>query len=144
MRGPAASYQVMKVPVLTLALLLSIGNGLRAQEDSVRTFSARIVDRANAEPIPFARVQLEGTAQITVTELDGSFTLKLPVGLRGARCYLRVNYIGYEPVRYRVPRSDKSRVRSIRLRQARFHLGEPPVLRMEKQGSPAFIEKEHQ
>ena len=131
----------MKVHVLTVVLLLCAGAGLRAQEEGVRTFSARVVDRTNDERLPFVSVQLEGSTLSAVTDENGVFSLDLPIMNTGERCHLTFTYVGYQPLRFRVPRSDKGRPRTIKLRRVKFDLGDPPVIRYGKDGPPPLIEK---
>jgi hypothetical protein len=131
----------MKVHVLTIAIALSSGTGMRAQEPGVRTFNAQAVDRTNHDPIPFATVCVEGTTITTLTDMDGLLTLELPVQEAGEQCYLTIKYIGYQPLRFRVPRADKGRLRIIELRRVKFDLEDPPVIRYGKDGPPPLIER---
>ncbi len=131
----------MKVHVLTLGLLLCSGAGLRAQDEGVRTFSARIVDRTNDELLPFVQVQLEGSTISALTDESGVVSLDIPVNNTGERCYLTITYVGYEPLRFRVPRWNKGRLRTIELRRVKFDMRDPPVIRYGRDGPPPLIVK---
>jgi hypothetical protein len=131
----------MKFHVISMALVLFSVTGLRAQEKGVRTFSVRIVDRTNDELLPFVEVQLEGSTISALTDENGVVSLDIPVNHTGERCYLTITYVGYEPLRYRVPRSNKGRLRTIELRRVKFDMRDPPVIRYSKDGPPPLIGK---
>ncbi|MBL8001010.1 MAG: carboxypeptidase-like regulatory domain-containing protein [Flavobacteriales bacterium] len=114
----------MKVVLLAITLVLGAGTGLHAQERALRTISASVVDRTNKEPILFATVKLEGSELSALTDECGLFTLCIPSDLPGGKHYLTINYVGYQPMRYRVPRSVKGRVLSIKLQRIKFDLGD--------------------
>lgn len=107
----------------------------------MRTFSACVVDRTNGELLPFVTVQLEGFAISALTDENGVFRLDLPLMNTGERRYLTFTYFGYQPLRFRVPRSGKGRPRTIKLRRVKFDLGDPPVIRYGKDGPPPLIER---
>jgi hypothetical protein len=135
-----ASIQVMKV--LVVAILMTCWSAdLLAQEQGSRTFSARVVDRTNKEPVLFATVQLEGSALSTLTDEDGVFSLEFPVGRPSENSFMTINYVGYDPMRFRVHGSVKKRLRTIKLRRVKFDLGDPPVIRYGKDGPPPLIER---
>lgn len=131
----------MKVHVLTIAIALSSGTGIQAQEPGVRTFNAQVIDRTNNDPITFATVCVEGTTITTLTDMDGLITLELPVREAGERCYLTINYIGYQPLRFRVPRSHKGLPATIKLNQTKFDLRSIEQVRWGKDGPPPLMEK---
>ncbi len=112
----------MKVQVLTIALFIGPGAGLRAQEQGMRTFSARVVDRTDKEPVPFANVQLEGSALSTLSDVKGGFSLEFPVDPKDGKSFLSITQLGYRPMRIRVRGSDKARLRRIQLRRIKFDL----------------------
>lgn len=125
---------MMKVHVFCIALLLFSAAGLRAQEEGVRTFSARVVDRTNGELLPYVTVQLDGSSKSVLTDGKGLFRIDVPVMVTGERCYLTLTYTGYQTLRFRVPRSEKVRLRTIKLRRIKFDFGDPPVIRYGKDG----------
>ena len=127
--------------MLMVAFLLCAVAGLRAQQEGVRTFSACVVDRTNGELLPYVKVQLEGSAISALTDENGVFRLELPVMSTGKRFHLTITYVGYQPLRFRVHRSEKRRVRTIKLRRIKFDLGDPPVIRYGKGGPPPLIEQ---
>lgn len=63
------------------------------------TVSGTIRDQASGETLPFASVLVEGTTNGTTTNVDGYFTLfEVP----SDTAVLRITYIGYQPLRYRL------------------------------------------
>jgi hypothetical protein len=125
---------MMRVHVFGIALLLFSAAGLRAHEEGARTFSARVVDRTNGELLPYVTVQLDGSSISALTDGNGLFRLDVPVMDTGERRYLTLTYTGYQPLRFRVPRSGKGRLRTIKLRRIKFDFGDPPVIRYGKDG----------
>lgn len=132
---------MMKAQLLAIAILFCTGVHLHAQELVSRTFPARVIDRTNKEPVPFAIVQLEGSTISALTDENGVVSLDLPVNNTGERCYLTITYVGYEPLRFRVPRSNKGRLRTIELRRVKFDMRDPPVIGYSKDGPPPLIGK---
>lgn len=131
----------MKVHTLAIALVFFSVNGLHAQHQSVRTFSARVIDRTNHDPIPFATVQMEGTKLSALTDMDGLFSLMIPVCPSTERCHLTINSMGYQPRRFPVPRSDKGRLGKVRLKRIKFDLRSIEQVQDDKDGTGPLREK---
>lgn len=73
--------------ILFLVLLLTLTT-MAVMADNVK---GRITDRQTGEPLPGATVQVEGTAQGAVSNVDGLYTLSL----RKGTYTLTVSYVGY-------------------------------------------------
>ncbi|MFD2036383.1 SusC/RagA family TonB-linked outer membrane protein [Belliella marina] len=78
-----------KVYIITM-LLIGLAFQVSAQESSI--LKGRIVDEKDGMPLPGANVTLKGTTKGTITDVDGLFSLNLPVG----ESILVFSYIGFE------------------------------------------------
>lgn len=76
----------MKRKLFFLLTLFFVGIGSMIAQNQVR---GTVVDN-DGEPIIGATIQIKGTSQGTVTNLDGSFTLSAPAGST-----LIISYVGY-------------------------------------------------
>ncbi|RNC65171.1 TonB-dependent receptor [Proteiniphilum sp. X52] len=75
-----------KNPMILLTLFLIIGMGISTAQTLV---TGRVVDESD-DPVIGASVQVKGTSQGTVTDIDGSFTLTVPGGANT----LVISYVG--------------------------------------------------
>lgn len=64
---------------------------MRMQQNSLQRVTGKVIDK-NGGPIAGANVVIKGTIRGTVTDIDGSFVLELPL-----KATLQVSYIGYLP-----------------------------------------------
>ncbi|MDE5976797.1 MAG: SusC/RagA family TonB-linked outer membrane protein, partial [Muribaculaceae bacterium] len=80
----------MKKSILSALLLIFIAIAAGAQEITVH---GTVISRSDDEPLIGATVMCEVTKQGTATDIDGSFTLKVPEG-----SLLKVSYVGYMPI----------------------------------------------
>ncbi|MEX2512712.1 MAG: SusC/RagA family TonB-linked outer membrane protein [Cyclobacteriaceae bacterium] len=76
--------------LLALSLLFSNLDALLAQS---RTISGQVTESSSAEPVLGASILIKGTAQGTVTDLDGNFELEIPSN----EATLVFSYIGFQP-----------------------------------------------
>ena len=65
---------------LMLTLVAASALGLNAQTPQQGRVVGRVLDAINASPLPGVIVEVVGTPQTTVTDLDGRYTLNLPLG----------------------------------------------------------------
>ncbi len=72
---------------LMLALLAASALGAQAQTPQGRVVG-RVLDAINAAPLPGVTVEVVGTPTTTVTDLDGKYTLLLPIGKHQVRVSL--------------------------------------------------------
>ncbi|MBN3036377.1 MAG: carboxypeptidase-like regulatory domain-containing protein [Bacteroidales bacterium] len=63
----------------------------------------RIIDRDTREPLPFVNILINDSRQGGTTDIDGKFAL----GADEPILYLRLSYVGYEPVEYPVGEGGK-------------------------------------
>lgn len=63
------------------------------------TVSGTIRDQKSGETLPFTSVLVEGTSNGTTTNVDGYFTL---FDVPSDTAVLRISYLGYQPLRYRL------------------------------------------
>ncbi len=82
-----------KSATLIIALLLLFSAALSADEDRYLTFMGRVIDSQSDNPLVFASVAVEFTNVATVTNLDGEFTLKVPLDQPSRR--LVITHLGY-------------------------------------------------
>lgn len=80
--------RLRRILVMLPALVLM---SLTVSAQNVRTITGRVVDEAH-EPLPGATVRGDGGKQMTVTDMDGAFTIKAAVGSK-----LQITYVGFEP-----------------------------------------------
>lgn len=81
-------------------ILLYKPNGSKATEGNVAEsnfirLGGKVVDRETSQPLAFATVGLPSLALGTITNLDGTFTLRIPVGFHDSSVV--VSHIGYSP-----------------------------------------------
>lgn len=85
--------------ILAGILLFSLAGNAKAmplmKDDTskVVTFSGRIIDKLTKRPVIFANVHVVGHSIGTVSNTDGEFVLKVPVGLASGK--LGVTHLGY-------------------------------------------------
>lgn len=71
----------LTVRLLCAALLLLLAAGpAAAQTPATGRITGRVTDATNAQPLPGVPVEVVGTAHVAHTDLDGRWTLTLPVG----------------------------------------------------------------
>lgn len=73
---------------LVLAVLAASALGVNAQTPRQGRVVGRVLDAINASPLPGVTVEVPGTPQTTVTDLDGKYSLDLPVGTHQIRIAL--------------------------------------------------------
>ena len=88
---------LLRSVVVTLALLLAFAP-LAAQ--GLTSVTGTVTD-TGGEPLIGATVREKGTSNVTATDIDGNYSLKLS----SSRPTLEVSYIGYEPVQVRVTKA---------------------------------------
>lgn len=86
--------------------------------DDQRTVTGKVVDENN-EPLPGATIRIKGTQQGAITAVDGSFSIKVPVG---KKVKLQIVYIGYESMEIKVRPRDDSKL-SLKLKMSSVMLG---------------------
>ena len=87
-----------KLYLLIIAVL--VASMIQAQDKTL--FKGRVVDNETGEALTGAPVRIAGTTQGTVTDINGFFSLRMPVG----KTSLQVEYLGYEVVTLEVEVED--------------------------------------
>lgn len=91
---PMNTYQTWCKVMLSLAfLLLSIGNGFAETTDTKQntiTVTGRVTSASDGMPLIGVSIVLKGTAEGTVTDLEGNYTINVP-----SNATLVFSYIGY-------------------------------------------------
>ena len=91
---PMNTYQTWCKVMLSLAfLLLSIGNGFAETTDTKQntiTVAGRVTSASDGMPLIGVSIVLKGTAEGTVTDLEGNYTINVP-----SNATLVFSYIGY-------------------------------------------------
>ena len=82
---------------LLMALLLSSVGTLMAMAQSNVRVSGTVIDATMDEPFIGVTIQAVGTTKGTTTNLDGHFSIEVPVGTE-----LRFSFVSYKPVSYTV------------------------------------------
>ncbi|QCK15611.1 TonB-dependent receptor [Mangrovivirga cuniculi] len=80
---------------LILAFLFAFTENVNAQD--LKEITGKVTDFATEEPVIGASVQVQGTTRGTVTETDGSFSIKASIGQT-----LVISFIGYETIEVEV------------------------------------------
>lgn len=97
-----ATYRISMLIAAALLIAAGVsGKGLisfTGDEDAPDTtryivYTGKVVDAGNKVPLPFATVESEGKNIATVTNIDGDFTLKVPLGVQVSR--IKISYVGY-------------------------------------------------
>lgn len=63
-------------------------------DPTIRQVKGIVVDASNQEPIPFATIMIKDKSVGTTSDLNGNFSISIPVGSE----FLQVNFIGYQPM----------------------------------------------
>ncbi|MGB9746833.1 MAG: carboxypeptidase-like regulatory domain-containing protein [Bacteroidales bacterium] len=66
---------------------------MKDDTSKVATFSGKIIDKLTKKPVIFANVHVVGHSIGTVSNSDGEFVLKVPMGLAGGK--LGITHLGY-------------------------------------------------
>ncbi|HQH40554.1 MAG TPA: carboxypeptidase-like regulatory domain-containing protein [Bacteroidales bacterium] len=66
---------------------------IKDDTSKVATFSGKIIDKLTKKPVIFANVHVVGHSIGTVSNSDGEFVLKVPMGLAGGK--LGITHLGY-------------------------------------------------
>lgn len=88
-----------KIRLIYLTLILFCCCQLSAQN---KTVTGQVTAAGSEEPIIGASVVVRGTSNGTITDVDGNFSLSVPVGKE-----LQISYIGYITQYVRVPKNNK-------------------------------------
>ena len=88
-----------KIRLIYLTLILFCCCQLSAQN---KTVTGQVAAAGSEEPIIGASVVVRGTSNGTITDVDGNFSLSVPVGKE-----LQISYIGYITQYVRVPKNNK-------------------------------------
>jgi hypothetical protein len=131
----------MKFHMLAIALVLFSVTGLRAQDQGMRTFTARVIDRTDNDAVAFATVHLEGSTLSTLTDLNGLFSLDIPSGQSSRKSYLTITHFGYRTMRFRVRGSHQGRQGTVKLKRIKFDLRRIEQTGDGTVGPPPLIEK---
>lgn len=70
------------------------GPGKAAGDTTYKTFTGKVIDKATRKPVPFANVYLIGSSLGTVTNAEGEFILKVPVGEMNRK--IGISNLGYK------------------------------------------------
>lgn len=112
---PAINLNLIKIELEKALLIILKGTGFtyqiksnyikiipqpKAVSTAIKQITGRVVDEKN-EPLVGVNIQVEGTDYGVITDLDGKYTIKVPVG-----GVLNFSYIGYAPSYIKV--TDKS------------------------------------
>ena len=86
---PTSQKEIPKCMLLAFFLLLSFG--LQAQSQVV-SGTVKIADTDTDEPLPGANILIKGTANGTITDIDGQYSLEVP----NTEAVLIFSFVGYE------------------------------------------------
>lgn len=86
--------------------MLLVGNMTEYGKYTHPLMSGRVIDGQSSESLPGAIIQVEGSSRGTTTDINGDFSLRLPVGQH----LLRVSYVGYEESPYHINLVSNGRV----------------------------------
>ncbi|MGD9992680.1 MAG: carboxypeptidase-like regulatory domain-containing protein [Salinivirgaceae bacterium] len=73
---------------------LFFGKKQKQSDETFKTFQGKIIDAESSQPLIFAAVAIEGTNIATVSNTEGSFSIKVPNQYLSAK--IKISYIGYE------------------------------------------------
>jgi len=93
-------YQTMFVFVTVLFLNFCFTQFVQATSDDFTEYKGIVLDKQTNKPLAFASIFINGTGNTTVTNSDGEFSVKLPVGSNDI--LLTVKYIGYKNFSFRI------------------------------------------
>ena len=77
-----------------LILILAFSSWTASAQGSTAVLKGTVIDAADGYPLIGVSVMLNGTKQGTVTDIDGSYELKVPQD----KCEVVFSYVGYDDV----------------------------------------------
>jgi outer membrane receptor protein involved in Fe transport len=80
--------------LLTILLLLTLGNSIIAQDNLVIEVSGRVTDQEKNQPLPDVSIQVKGTIAGTITNSSGSFVLRTKTKLPFTLVF---SSVGFQP-----------------------------------------------
>jgi hypothetical protein len=92
--------QTKFVLVTVLLLNLCFSQFVKAFADDFTEYKGIVLDKQTNKPLAFASIFINGSGNTTVTNSDGEFSVKLPVGSKDI--VLTVKYIGYKNFSFRI------------------------------------------
>lgn len=106
-----------------LILLLTVAVfGIQAKGQNLRSVNGTVVDDDTGKGLPYVTVKVEGTNMATVTNSDGGFSLKIPLGSEDAE--VGFYYLGYQPTTVGTAELLGGKKNVVRLKQASLNLSE--------------------
>jgi hypothetical protein len=112
-----------RMTMRSVGFSLVLGAGLLAalpadaQESTTTRVVGRVLDEANAVPLPGIPVEVSGRGEVVYTDLDGRYMLQLPAGTHE----LKVSMEGYQPEAIRVTvTGERTMTVDVSLTMARF------------------------
>lgn len=88
-------------------------------------YTGKVVDALDKTPLPFATIESEGKNIATVTNIDGEFTLKVPVEIKVEN--LKISYVGYKNLVLGVEPFNNNRNKQIQLEPTSVNLQEVTI-----------------
>ena len=85
--------------LLTILLLLNLGNSIIAQDNLIIEVSGKVTDQEKQLPLPDVSVQVKGTVAGTITNSTGSFVLRTKTKLPFTLVF---SSVGFEPQEFEV------------------------------------------
>lgn len=80
--------------ILSMLLMVILSNNILAQKSTFKEYSGEVIDNETKKPLVFAALTLEGTNVSTITNTEGEFLLKLPLGTVDKN--LIISFLGYK------------------------------------------------
>lgn len=80
--------------VVLMLLMVTLNGSLMAQENTFKEYSGEILNSDTKKPLVFATLTLEGSNVSTITNTEGEFSLKLPIGADDKN--LIISFLGYK------------------------------------------------
>lgn len=95
------------------------GNAIQHQTGSERTIKGKVTDE-NGEPLPGVTIQIEGIGMRGVTDVDGNYNIKIPIG----RTVLIFSYVGMETDKITIDKGTAGQTRNLTMAAATAQISE--------------------
>jgi hypothetical protein len=109
-------------------------DGEDEQADTTRynVYTGKVVDALDKTPLPFATIESEGKNIATVTNIDGEFTIKVPVEVQVKN--IKISYVGYKNSVLDVEAYKNKRNKVIQLQPSSVNLAEITIRSEDAEG----------
>lgn len=104
---------------------------VQTKSDTIVVIKGKILDDSNGDPIPFAQIKLQETAEEFTSDMDGSFAVVIDEYLlrKEKRVTITFNLVGYEAVNLEIDLNKPLKNLEIAMQRLHLKMGEVMMVR---------------